>query len=411
MAFESGKRTTVAKPISPADTTIYLASVPTVTSGRLYLKNDAQEERISFSGVSWSTVTGCNRNLSKVNDPVTSGVWLTRVAWTVVKLVLMHDQIVDKAWANTRVGNQNITWNLDVSGYLEADRIKAIKWSYATTYTTTADRDTALGGDGVCLYPYTWIQANGVFYNYNTATAQRESVDTGTVTPNASTTVAGKAELSTQTETEDQTTTGGAWPLVPTNATINPNNITSATPATGDKISFADISNSNKLRSTTIQTAVDTVRPLASNAEASTWTGTTQSITPLQLTKYYWAAPIAGTTLTAASATWSLWSTSWTTYLQARIWTIWRTWTYTVTFDLSAWWWANGYGRIYKNGSAFWTERVVAGGTSSTFSENLAFTEWDTISLWYKSAGWSSTTVSNLYIQYAQTNQINFTLA
>ena len=52
MAFESGKRTTVAKPISPADTTIYLASVPTVTSGRLYLKNDAQEERISYSGIS-----------------------------------------------------------------------------------------------------------------------------------------------------------------------------------------------------------------------------------------------------------------------------------------------------------------------------------------------------------------------
>lgn len=410
MAFESGKRTTVSKPISPADTTIYLASVPTVTSGRLYLKNDAQEERISYSGVSWSTVTGCNRNLSKVNDPVTSSTWLTRVAWTVVKLVLMHDQIVDKAWANTRVGNQSITGDLDVSGYLEADRIKAIKWSYATTYATTADRDTALWGDGVCLYPYTSILANGVFYNYNTATAQRESVDTGTVTPNASTTVAGKAELSTQTETEDQTTTGGAWPLVPTNATINPNNITSATPATGDKISFADISNSNKLRSTTIQTAVDTARPLASNAEASTGTWTTQSITPLQLTKYYGAAPIAGTTLTASSATWSLWSTSWTTYLQARIWTIWRTWTYTVTFDVSAWLWVNGYWRIYKNWSAFWTERVVT-NTTTTFSENLAFTEWDTISLWYKSGWWWSASVLNLYIQYAQTNQINFTLA
>lgn len=230
MAFESGKRTTVSKPISPADTTIYLASVPTVTSGRLYLKNDAQEERISYSGISWSTVTGCNRNLSKVNDPVTSGVWLTWVAWTVVKLVLMHDQIVDKAWANTRVGNQSITGDLDVSGYLEADRIKAIKWSYATTYATTADRDTALGGDGVCLYPYTWIQANGVFYNYNTSTTQRESIDTGTVTPNMSTSVTGKWRLADQTQVDDGTATEWwdplvVWPAelkVVTDAILNP---------------------------------------------------------------------------------------------------------------------------------------------------------------------------------------------
>lgn len=410
MAFESGKRTTVAKPISPADTTIYLASVPTVTSGRLYLKNDAQEERISFSGVSWSTVTGCNRNLSKVNDPVTSGTWLTRVAWTVVKLVLMHDQIVDKAWANTRVGNQTITGDLDVSGYLEADRIKAIKWSYATTYASTAARDAALWGDGACLYPYTGIQANGVFYNYNTATAQWESVDTGTATGWATTSAIWSVELSTQTETEDQTTTGGAWPLVPTNATINPNNITSTAPATGDKISFADISDSNKLRSTTIQTAVDTARPLATNAEASTGTGTTQSVTPAQLKKYFWPEPSAGTTYTAASATGTLWSTSWTTYLQARIWTIARTGTYTVEFSVSSGAWVTWYGRIYKNGVAFWTERTVV-STTTAFTQNLAFTEWDTISLWYKSGGWGSASVLDFYIKYDLTNQNAFTLA
>ena len=410
MAFESGKRTTVAKPISPADTTIYLASVPTVTSGRLYLKNDAQEERISFSGVSWNTVTGCNRNLSKVNDPVTSGTWLTRVAWTVVKLVLMHDQIVDKAWANTRVGNQTITGDLDVSGYLEADRIKAIKWSYATTYASTAARDSALGGNGVCLYPYTWIQANGVFYNYNTATAQREAVTTGTATWWATTSAIWSVELSTQTETEDQTTTGGAWPLVPTNATINPNNITSATPATGDKISFADISNSNKLRSTTIQTLVDTARPLATNAEASTGTGTTQSVTPAQLKKYFWPEPSAGTTYTASSATGTLWSTSWTTYLQARIWTIARTGTYTVEFSVSSGAWVTWYGRIYKNGVAFWTERTVV-WTTTAFTQNLAFTEWDTISLWYKSGGWGGASVLDFYIKYDLTNQNAFTLA
>ena len=354
MAFESGKRTTVAKPISPADTTIYLASVPTVTSGRLYLKNDAQEERISYSGVSWSTVTGCNRNLSKVNDPVTSSTGLTRVAWTVVKLVLMHDQIVDKAWANTRVGNQSITWNLDVSGYLEADRIKAIKWSYATTYTTTADRDTALGGDWVCLYPYTSILANGVFYNYNTVTAQRESIDTGTVTPNMSTSVTGKWRLADQTQVNDGTATEWWDPLVVWPAEL-------------------------KTVTDWLTTSINAKPSIASNATASTGTNTTDAVNPLQLRNYFWPEPSAGTTYTASSATGTLWSTSWTTYLQARIWTIERTGTYTIEFTVSSWAWVTGYGRIYKNGVAFWTERTVV-WTTTAFSQDLAFTEWDTIS-------------------------------
>ena len=214
MAFESGKRTTVSKPISPADTTIYLASVPTVTSGRLYLKNDAQEERISYSGVSWSTVTGCNRNLSKVDDPVTSGTWLTRVAWTVVKLVLMHDQIPNKAWANTRVGNQSITGDLDISGYLEADRIKAIKWSYATTYASTALRDAALGANGVATHPYQGILAGGAFYNYNTDLAMWQIVSTGTAPLAATQTTLGTVELATQTEVNNGTNTWGAGPVV-----------------------------------------------------------------------------------------------------------------------------------------------------------------------------------------------------
>lgn len=392
MAFESGKRTTVSKPISPADTTIYLASVPTVTSGRLYLKNDAQEERISYSGVSWSTVTGCNRNLSKINDPVTSGVWLTRVAWTVVKLVLMHDQIVDKAWANTRVGNQNITGNLDVSGYLEADRIKAIKWSYATTYATTADRDTALGGDWVCLYPYAGIQANGVFYNYNTATAQWESVDTGTVTPNASTTAAGKVEKATSGEVTAWTATGwtGAelfvWPA--------------------------------ELKTVTdwLTTSINAKPSIATNATASTGSNTTDAINPLQLKRYFWPEPSAGATYTAASAAISVPVNSWNwTYAQVKIWTIARTWTYTVAVTISAVsFWTQWYAKIYKNGVAFSSEQTNSSWASpATVARDLAYTEWDTLSLWVKSNGWGAWTVTftDLSIKYSLVDQNAFTLA
>ena len=204
MAFESGKRTTVAKPISPADTTIYLASVPTVTSGRLYLKNDAQEERISFSGVSWNTVTGCYRNLSKVNDPVTSWVWLTRVAWTVVKLVAMHDQIVDKASNNTRTWTQTFTNATTFSSTINTKGITFTGTDNAwlrLKSLTTAQRDA--------LTPNTWDQ----IYNSTTGTVQTyygwtwNDAWTST-TPNASTTVAGKVEKATSGEVTAWTSTG-----------------------------------------------------------------------------------------------------------------------------------------------------------------------------------------------------------
>ncbi len=148
----------------------------------------------------------------------------------------------------------------------------------------------------------------------------------------------------------------------------------------------------------------------ATNAQASTWSNTTQHVTPLQLKKYYWPEPIAWTTYTASSASGTLWSTSWTTYLQARIWTIARTGTYTVTFTLWAWVATTWYWRIYKNGSVFWTERTVV-WTNTTFAENLSFTEWDTISLWYKSWGWWSASVSDLSIKYDLVDQKAFTLA
>jgi hypothetical protein len=37
--FESGFVTTLSKRAEPADTTIYLATIPTVTKGRMYMSN------------------------------------------------------------------------------------------------------------------------------------------------------------------------------------------------------------------------------------------------------------------------------------------------------------------------------------------------------------------------------------
>jgi len=277
--------------------------------------------------------------------------------------------------------------------------------------TNSTDTDTGKFADATARDAYFTSPVNG---NSAYLTAEGKRTDyvggawvdraTGSVS-NASPTVAGKVEISTQTETEDQTATWWTWAtVVPTNVTINPNNITSATPATGDKISFADISNSNKLRSTTIQTAVDTARPLATNAEASTGTGTTQSITPLQLTKYYWPAPIAGTTITDANDSTSTFVT-WVTPTKKKSFTIPRTGSYTVTFNITRWWWSGlAYGRIYKNGVALWTLRNSwsTSPTFDSFSENLSFTEWDTCELrLYQSTAWQDSISNSFVVQHA----------
>lgn len=381
MAFESGKRTTLAKPVSPWDTTIYLASAPTVTSGRLYIKNEAQEERVAYTGVSGNSVTGCSRNISKTADPLSSWAWLTRVAWCVVKLVLMHDQIADKAWSNTWTGNQTINGNLSVTGTVAT---KWITFTWTDNYwlrlksLTTTQRNA--------LTPTTW----DAIYNSTTGTVQTYYGgtwnDNGTsTTPNASTTVAGKVEKADSWEVTAWTATGwtGAelfvWPA--------------------------------ELKTVTdwLTTSINAKPSIASNATASTGSSTTSAINALQLKKYYWPEPIAGTTYTAAIVSGAVWSTASATYVQIKIWTIARTWTYTVAFTISAWSWNTTYGRIYKNWVAFWTERIVA-STTTAFTENLAFTEWDTISFWMK-ARWGTASATDLSIKYELVDQKAFTLA
>ena len=258
--------------------------------------------------------------------------------------------------------------------------------------TNSTDTDTGKFANATARDAYFTSPVNGNSA-YLTAEGKRTDyvggawVDRATgSTPNASTTVAGKVEKATSGEVTAWTSTGwtGAelfvWPA--------------------------------ELKTVTdwLTTSINAKPSIASNATASTGSNTTDAINALQLKKYFWPEPSAGTTYTASSATGTLWSTSWTTYLQARIWTIARTGTYTVEFSVSAGALVTWYGIIYKNGVAFWTERTVV-WTTTAFTQNLAFTEWDTISLWYKSGGWGSASVSDLTIKYDLTNQNAFTLA
>ena len=166
-----------------------------------------------------------------------------------------------------------------------------------------------------------------------------------------------------------------------------------------------------------LTTSINAKPSIASNATASTGSNTTDAINALQLKKYFWPEPSAWTTYTASSISWSVWlvtSASWT-YAQAKIWTIQRTWTYRISVTISAVaFWTQWYAKIYKAWVAYSSEQTNASGLSSaTVTRDLAFTEWETVSLWIKSNWWWSWTVffTDLSIQYDLTNQNAFTLA
>lgn len=104
MAFESGYKSTLATKLNPWETSLTVATPPSITSGRLYLKSGSQEEWINFTWVNGNTLTGLTRQLSKVSVPATSeGEGYTWTAWTVVRIVAMHDQITG--------------WNMDTSNF------------------------------------------------------------------------------------------------------------------------------------------------------------------------------------------------------------------------------------------------------------------------------------------------------
>lgn len=195
--LETGYVTYLKEKLEPADTEMEVAVAPTVTKGRLYLKNGWQEEWIEFDGVSGTTLQTLARNLSKTSDPATTWTWKTRLAWTQVELVVMHDQLWDK---------------------LEWQQYK-LEW---LTYATTAARDADLWGDGVATKAWILVYISGtwVFYNYNLSAWQWESVDSGTVTTNATTTASGKVELGTQAQHDAWDSTDGWNPIVPTSDVI-----------------------------------------------------------------------------------------------------------------------------------------------------------------------------------------------
>lgn len=257
---------------------------------------------------------------------------------------------------------------------------------------------------------------------------------------NADTTTAGKVEISTQAETEAKTATGWSWAtLVPTNATINPNNITSATLATGDKISFSDVSASNVLRSTTIQSILNFITSMY-RGDGSDWdvtinSGTTTLTRDMQYNNltvtspwvlnpaWYrifvkgtlsWNGTISrnwnvgwawwtGTNLvwgTAGAAATTLWQGSlnaeiasvagWVWWFNATAWTVWASWTASAlslsnVTSVAGWAWG-----LWVDG-AWW----AAGATAASTRWSKYNTVINTLSLLFHSATAQGTQFEN----------------
>lgn len=380
--FASGKIPTLTRKLNAGDSTAYMDSDVGVTSGRLYGNNNLQEEWIGFTGVSASgsefAYTGLTRGLSQTADPSTASTGFTWLSGQSFALVEMHDQMMNRQRPDP------------------------------VAFADTAARDAALGANGAATSPWTnvYVTATGFHYNYNLSTGQWEEVDTGTPTPNASTTVAGKVEIATQTEVDNSTDTGGTGATVSVIPSTFQTGITNR--ISDQATAEAGIDNTKVMTPLRVAqycpSASDTVSgksERATDAEFLAGTDATRFVTPAQAgasvkTGAPWSTMTVGNAPTERT-------TNSVTYVKLKEFVASYTGTYFTSFELSAG--SSGAdtanARIYKNGAAFGTERGRSTNTYTAFTEALSFTAGDLIQLYVKDQNGPtySAKVQNFYLQ------------
>lgn len=201
---------------------------------------------------------------------------------TLCTLTVLENQIFDKWGSETLTGNLTYSWN--------------VIYTKSTKFPVYAD---ATARDA-------WIPspANGMMI-YNTALWLNQqyiggswvNVDTGTVTANASDTVAGKVEIATQAEFDAWTATGWTWAsVVATNDQIRKQINTATaktTPVNADSIGISDSAASWVIKKTTLTelkaasdmqatTTTSWFVEMATDAEVATWTDETRYINSKQ---------------------------------------------------------------------------------------------------------------------------------
>ena len=221
MVFETWYKQTLAAKLNPWDVSMIVDVAPSITAWRVYLKSGSQEEWISFSGVSGTTLTGLQRQLSKTSSPsVSQGDWYTWIAWTPVRIVAMHDQIADlqDVFNNGHTYNGNNTFNGEqtvegkyiVNWEFEVDE----EWKFVINgesipYPVVADTTER---DSLYTNPQGWemvyVQSLNAVQVYNGWNNQWESFGISTPVGQASTSSYGTVKLATDSDAESNT---GVW--------------------------------------------------------------------------------------------------------------------------------------------------------------------------------------------------------
>jgi len=212
-------------------------------------------------------------------------------------------------------------------------------------------------------------------------------------TENAAPWTAGKVEIPTQLQVESWTDTWWTWAkhsVMPSQ--INPNNITSATPVASDKILFSDVSDSNKLKSSTLSMVLSLIS-LWYFWDGSDWDVTISTNTTLTRDMYYNNLVIdSWTTLTTAgyavfvkgtvTGTWKI-SARGNNASGATAWTAQNAW----TLNSNLVWW-NGWNWALWSWTAarpWWAWQSQNPSYSNLTAIN--WSAWDSW-WWYPGTGW-----------------------
>lgn len=360
MAFQSLFRTTTALKIIPADTVITLATVPTVTSWRIRLYSAKQEELISFSGVSGSTITGCVRNLSLTANPATAWTGLTWVAWTSCELVIMHDQMIDPVvwWT--------YTWPIVYDGDVTFNNPVVFTESFKEpVYANAAARDAAIPSptNGMSVY----LTAEWYFTDYQAWAWSSRAAWAATV--NASTTVAGKVELPTTAETQSLTTTWWTWASLTLTLDQFWNYYSKWDWSDGNVTISSNTSLTRDMFYNNLTVNTGIVLDPAGYAVYVAWTLTLTWTAKIARNGNNWwnATNSTGWTAAAALASWTCWTCEW--------WVVGTTWTNLAGWNGTNWTWTSGSSYTAITSAAWW-------------SGWFGWAWWGTWGTWATSAQW-----------------------
>ena len=220
--FQTGFITTLATKFSAWDTSMYVATAPTITAGRIFIKSWTTKEWIKYTGVTpWTPaiLTGCVRQLDTTTDPAVSlGNGYTFLAGTQITFVAMGDQFTDKqallAGAHTWASKQTF-WDVDINWVLNMWAVGDLNVlgtsNPAPVVVSAAARDA--------LYPSP-VSNDRVYRSdlhaeqiYDTATATWNTQSVGTPTPNAAVGTAGIVQIGTSLNDVDSS--AGIYNMTP----------------------------------------------------------------------------------------------------------------------------------------------------------------------------------------------------